>query len=107
SITSGLRIFSIIEQRLQDLLDVCIIGPFMSIPFIEENDQTLARREHLEALQALVGNAYPNKFERSHVVDPEREDTITAIVDKFRDLQSSKEAPEELNKFVVRLAGRI
>jgi len=79
----------------------------MPIPFIEENDQTLARREHLEALKALVGNAYPNKFERSRVVDPEREDTITAVVEKFRDLQSSKEAPEELNKFVVRLAGRI
>jgi lysyl-tRNA synthetase class 2 len=75
----------------------------MPIPFIEENDQTLARREHLEALQALIGNAYPNKFERSRVVDPEREDTITAVVEKFRDLQ----LPEELNKFVVRLAGRI
>src|SRR5689334_19676346 len=78
----------------------------MSIPFIEENDQTLARREHLEALQALVGNAYPNKFERSRVVDPEKEDTITAIVEKFRDFQSSQEASEE-KKFVVRLAGRI
>src|SRR5215213_6886749 len=79
----------------------------MSIPFIEENDQTLARREHLEALQQLVGNAYPNKFERSRVVNPEREDTISAVVEKFRDLQSSKEPPEELNKVVVRLAGRI
>jgi len=79
----------------------------MSIPFIEENDQTIARREHLEGLQALVGNAYPNRFERSRVVDPEKEDTISAIVEKFRDLQSSKESPEELNKFVVRLAGRI
>ena len=57
----------------------------MPIPFIEENDQTLARREHLEALQALVGNAYPNKFERSRIVNPEREDTITAIVEKFRE----------------------
>jgi lysyl-tRNA synthetase, class II len=75
----------------------------MSIPFIEENDQTLARREHLEALQALVGNAYPNKFERTSIVDPEKEDTITAIVEKFREFQP----PEELNKFVVRLAGRI
>src|SRR5215213_3045538 len=79
----------------------------MSIPFIEENDQTLARREHLEALQQLVGNAYPNKFERSRVVNPEREDTISAVVEKFRDLQSSKEPPEELNQFVVRIAGRI
>ena len=75
----------------------------MPIPFIEENDQTLARREHLEALQALVGNAYPNKFERSRVVDAEKEDTITAVVEKFREFQP----PEELNKFVVRLAGRI
>ncbi|HEY0365001.1 MAG TPA: lysine--tRNA ligase [Pyrinomonadaceae bacterium] len=75
----------------------------MSIPFIEDNDQTLARREHLEALQALVGNAYPNKFERSRVADGEKEDTITAVVEKFRDFQ----APEELNQIVVRLAGRI
>ena len=75
----------------------------MSIPFIEENDQTIARREHLEALQKLVGNAYPNKFERSRVVDLEKEDTITAVLEKFRDFQP----PEELNQFVVRLAGRI
>jgi lysyl-tRNA synthetase, class II len=75
----------------------------MPIPFIEENDQTIARREHLEALQALVGNPYPNKFERSQVVDPEKEDTITAIVEKFRDF----EPHEDLNKFVVRIAGRI
>jgi len=75
----------------------------MPIPFIEENDQTLARREHLEALQALVGNAYPNKFERSRIVNPQREDTITAVVEKFREFQP----PEELNQFVVRLAGRI
>ena len=75
----------------------------MPIPFIEENDQTLARREHLEALQALVGNAYPNKFERTRIVDGEKEDTITAVVEKFREFQP----PEELNKFVVRLAGRI
>jgi len=75
----------------------------MSIPFIEENDQTIARREHLEALQQLVGNAYPNKFERSRVVDPDKDDTITAVVEKFRQFQPA----EELNKFVVRLAGRI
>jgi lysyl-tRNA synthetase class 2 len=79
----------------------------MSIPFIEENDQTLARREHLEALQKLVGNAYPNKYERSRVVDSDKDDTITAVVEKFRDVESFKEAPEELNKFVVRVAGRI
>jgi lysyl-tRNA synthetase, class II len=75
----------------------------MSIPFIEENDQTIARREHLEALRQLVGNVYPNRFERSRIVDPNKEDTITAIVEKFREF----EPVEELNKFVVRLAGRI
>ncbi len=75
----------------------------MSIPFIEENDQTLARREHLEALQRLIGNAYPNKYERSRVVDPEKDDTITAVVEKFTGFQPT----EDLNKFVVRVAGRI
>jgi len=75
----------------------------MSIPFIEENDQTIARREHLEALRELVGNVYPNKFERSEVVETGKEDTITGIIEKFRDFQPQ----EELNKFVVRIAGRI
>ena len=75
----------------------------MSIPFIEENDQTIARCEHLDALRELVGNVYPNKFERSRIVDPRKEDTITAIVEKFRDFQPV----EELNTFVVRLAGRL
>lgn len=75
----------------------------MSIPFIEENDQTIARRQHLDALHELVGNVYPNKFERSRVVDPNREDTITAIVEKFH----NDEANDYLNSFTVRLAGRI
>ena len=91
----------------------------MTIPFIEENDQTLARREHLEGLRKLVGNVYPNKFERSQVVMSGREDTITAIVEKFRAFEpksepDAKPAAEEielsnqqLNDFVVRIAGRI
>jgi lysyl-tRNA synthetase, class II len=74
----------------------------LSIPFIEENDQTLARREHLEALRELVGNVYPNKFERSDVVETGKEDTITAIVEKFQE-----GTQEDLNKIVVRVAGRI
>ena len=74
----------------------------MSIPFIEGNDQTLARREHLEALRELVGNVYPNKFERSDVVETGKEDTITAIVEKFQE-----GTQEDLNKIVVRVAGRI
>ena len=91
----------------------------MSIPFIEENDQTTARREHLEALRALVGNVYPNKFERSEVVESGKEDTITAIVEKFRGFEPKlnsegkpaaedlEQANEELNKVIVRIAGRI
>ena len=75
----------------------------MSIPFIEENDQTIARRQHLDALHELVGNVYPNKFERSRVVDPNREDTITAVVEKFH----NDETNDYLNSFTVRLAGRI
>ena len=91
----------------------------MSIPFIEENDQTAARREHLEALRQLVGNVYPNKFERSETVESGREDTITAIVEKFRAFEpkagsDGRPAAEEielanqqLNKLAIRLAGRI
>ncbi|HKG77816.1 MAG TPA: lysine--tRNA ligase [Pyrinomonadaceae bacterium] len=91
----------------------------MPIPFIEENDQTIARHEHLEALRQLVGNVYPNKFERSRNVDPGKEDTITAIVEKFREFEpetatddrpSTEElerANEQLNRSTMRLAGRI
>ena len=75
----------------------------MSIPFIEENDQTNARLAHLDALRSLVGNVYPNKFNRSEIIEPGKEDTITAVVEKFRDF----EPKEELNKFTVRLAGRL
>ncbi|HEY3028314.1 MAG TPA: hypothetical protein VGJ55_19355, partial [Pyrinomonadaceae bacterium] len=55
----------------------------MSIPFIEENDQTQARREHLEALRALVGNAYPNKFVRSNVAqNSSGEDTVSDVANE-------------------------
>ncbi|HKV35954.1 MAG TPA: lysine--tRNA ligase [Pyrinomonadaceae bacterium] len=91
----------------------------MSLPFLEENDQTLARRAHLDALRELVGNAYPNKYERSELVEPGREDTITAVAEKFRAFEpkvpsDGRPSPEELelanrqlNDFSVRLAGRI
>ncbi|MGH9933338.1 MAG: lysine--tRNA ligase [Pyrinomonadaceae bacterium] len=91
----------------------------MSVPFIEDNDQTRARWEHLEALRLLVGNAYPNKFERSQLVDSHREDTITTVVEKYRSFQpevreGERPAPEpielanqQLNKVTVRVAGRI
>src|SRR5687767_9825456 len=91
----------------------------LSIPFIEDNDQTRARREHLEALRELVGNVYPNKFERTEVVEPGREDTVSSIVEKFSGFEPKKSdngrptneelelANQQLNHFTVRLAGRI
>jgi lysyl-tRNA synthetase class 2 len=89
----------------------------VSSPFIEENDQTRARREHLEELRKLVGNVYPNKFERSRATG--HEDTITAINEKFKALEPRtaegarpaaeeiERANAELNKIEVRIAGRI
>jgi lysyl-tRNA synthetase, class II len=91
----------------------------LSFPFLEENDQTAARREHLEGLRQLIGNVYPNKFERSEVIEAGREDTISAIVEKFRAFEPKSAAGgrptaeeielanQQLNRFVVRLAGRI
>ncbi|CAN5328115.1 hypothetical protein BH20ACI1_BH20ACI1_02910 [soil metagenome] len=45
---------------------------------VEENDQTKARVEHLKELEKIIGNSYPNKFERSHITG--KEDTISNIV---------------------------
>ncbi len=45
---------------------------------VETNDQTAARQEHLDALRELVGNAYPNRFERSELSGSV--DTIAALI---------------------------
>jgi len=94
----------------------------LSTPFEEitgENDQTQARHAHLESLRQLVGNVYPNRFVRSDVAVPGREDTITAIVEKFHDFEPQpvegqrpateaiELANQQLNAVTVRLAGRI
>lgn len=91
----------------------------MSIPFIDDNDQTRVRREHLEALRQLVGNVYPNKFERSQVVADDRDDTIGSVVEKFHSFEppakeGERPAPEaielanqQLNDITIRVAGRI
>jgi len=54
----------------------------MSIPAFEEiivpNDQTDARAQHLASLGELIGNVYPNKFDRSALSGSE--DTITNIL---------------------------
>jgi lysyl-tRNA synthetase class 2 len=89
----------------------------MSIPFIEANDQTRARAEHLEELRRLVGNVYPNKYERSRETGDE--DTITRVLEKFKKYEPEAEegerpAQEELdqacaflNEVKVRISGRI
>src|SRR6476620_11177206 len=103
----------------------------MSIPqfeeIIETNDQTTARREHLDALRDLVGNVYPNKFERSKLTGSE--DTIThllawqPVIDSTREMAELKatlgegerppaEVKDALNERLkalgtVRLAGRL
>ena len=87
---------------------------------ISDNDQTQARREHLEGLRQLVGNVYPNKFARSNVTEnPSGEDTITSIVEAFKKLEPPvhegekpaadelESANAELNKVRVRVTGRI
>ena len=87
---------------------------------IPENDQTLARREHLEALRQLVGNVYPNKFARSNVTENvSGEDTLTSIVERFKkfeprvsegekpSVEALESANTELKKIRVRVAGRI
>src|SRR5688572_33006828 len=94
----------------------------MSTPFpIEENDQTRARREHLDSIRGLVGNAYPNRYERTRVAPGvEGEDTITAIVHAFKGHAPRTEAgarptPEQLEEAnaklrepgTVRVSGRI
>src|SRR5260370_2672889 len=92
----------------------------MTVPSIEENDQPRARHEHLDALRELVGNVYPNKFQRSNVTEtPAGEDTITSIVGAFRKFEpqvregerpsadSLGSANARLNKVRVALAGRV
>ncbi|MEZ5422819.1 MAG: amino acid--tRNA ligase-related protein [Pyrinomonadaceae bacterium] len=53
----------------------------MTLPSFDEivvpNDQTEARGEHLARFVELVGNAYPNKFERSSLSG--KEDTISNL----------------------------
>lgn len=90
----------------------------MSSPFIEENDQTRVRREHLEAISRIAGNVYPNRFERSRVTGAE--DTVTAIIQAFKDkepqsaAEGARPSPDELerintelNRIHVRTSGRI
>jgi len=96
----------------------------MQIPqfdeIIEPNDQTRAREEHLAKLRELVGNVYPNRFERSCVTgdvdtitrivnSPEIVEHIPQLAEGERPSQEIKDAANaELKKFgTVRIAGRL
>ncbi len=76
----------------------------MNIPefneIIEPNDQTEARENNLKELTELVGNPYPNKFERSHITGVE--DTITEIVN----FEPIVQVVEEIGEVVAKLAER-
>jgi lysyl-tRNA synthetase class 2 len=100
-----------------------------------DNDQTQAREKHLEAIRALVGNAYPNRFARTNVTaSAEGEDTVSALADahtierivgkrEFAEARAAladkieageRPTPEdlaplnaELNKIEVRVSGRL
>src|SRR6185436_3252593 len=76
----------------------------MSIPqfteIVEPNDQTEARREHLETLRELIGNVYPNKFERSRVSG--NEDTITRLLS----FEPVSKIVKEITEIVSKLAER-
>jgi len=76
----------------------------MSVPqfeeIIEPNDQTEARREHLARLRELIGNAYPNKFDRSRVSGTD--DTITNVL-KFEPIAA---VATEIGEVVSKLGER-
>ncbi len=78
---------------------------------VPDNDQTRARRQHLNEIQELVGNAYPNKFDRSRLTkSDEREDTISSIVAEFRKHEPNpqpgeKPTPEQLEAANAELGG--
>ncbi|MCA1619150.1 MAG: lysine--tRNA ligase [Acidobacteria bacterium] len=80
---------------------------------VPDNDQTRARAEHLAKIQALVGNAYPNKFERSRLTGgAEGEDTITSVVGAYRKhepevKEGGRPTPEQLEEANARLDGAV
>lgn len=70
---------------------------------IEQNDQTAARLEHLNAMRALVGNVYPNKFDRSRLTgSKEGEDTISNILHFAPIIEATAEIREVVSKLAER-----
>jgi lysyl-tRNA synthetase class 2 len=69
---------------------------------IEENDQVQARVEHLKALEAIIGNSYPNKYERSQITGAEDTisnilafEPITELVKQLKDATPEGEKPDQ------------
>ncbi len=79
-------------------LIISLLSKIMNIPsfneIIEPNDQTEARLEHLNKLREIVGNVYPNKFERTKVSG--EEDTITNLVSFAPIIEVVKEIKEHI-----------
>ena len=71
----------------------------MNIPeyqdIIEPNDQTEARENNLKELVEMVGNPYPNKFERSTISG--EEDTVSQIVQMPETIEASEKIAEIIN----------
>ena len=63
---------------------------------IEENDQVAARVEHLKELETLVGNSYPNKYERTKISGAE--DTISNLLKYKRVAEIAAEFEEHKSK---------
>ncbi|MET0624753.1 MAG: lysine--tRNA ligase [Pyrinomonadaceae bacterium] len=82
---------------------------------LPDNDQTRARREHFREILRLVGNPYPNRFDRSRVTESEEgEDTISSVVAEFRKHEpaaepGAKPTPEQLESAnaVLGRAGKV
>src|SRR5215210_1759891 len=87
---------------------------------VPDNDQTRARAEHLAKIQALVGNAYPNKFVRTSLTESaEGEDTVSSVAAAYRKhepqprpgerpaAEQLEEANAELAGTIVRVSGRL
>lgn len=71
------------------------------VGIIEENDQVRARIEHLKVLEQMLGQVYPNRFERSKLSG--RDDTITNLLSIAEVQEVLKEPRKEGEKLSAEL----
>lgn len=67
---------------------------------IKPNDQTEAREHNLKEIEELVGNPYPNKFDRSRISG--EEDTITKLVGLKQIVEVTREIAEVIENLAER-----